>query len=47
MTESERDIVLNRLDEYPAGVPPESWGYGPMEDADPAECSREELLEYG
>jgi hypothetical protein len=30
LTDHEREVVLKRLDEYPAGVPAGAWGYGPM-----------------
>lgn len=30
LTEQERKIVVDALRTYPAGVPVEAWGWGPM-----------------
>lgn len=53
LSEEERKLVIEALEKYPAGIPYNAWGFGPMiEHPDwriisPEEFSEKVLDEYG
>ncbi len=55
MTPDERKLVVEYMRKYPAGVPNDAWGYGPMaKDRHPIDgpvppyhFDRDTLLQYG
>lgn len=58
LTQKEKELVLECLEGYPAGVTSNAWGHGPMDSgtqdeyderdqAEPSEFNEEQLREFG
>ena len=48
LTRDEAEKVIGWLEEYPAGIPSRSWGFGPLEQLrNPAGVPESTVMKYG